>query len=133
MNLLGNVQSIRCSLSSLNLSTVYTRVTSLTVDFSSQNDYRIYDVLQTIGRFLPNVHYLYVEISNLDDIYIILIYFIRKLVHLFDIHVTLNESNRQFDKTSFLLWFDEFKIFNQLNSRVQVEFGHENNRLHISL
>ena len=133
MKLLPNVQSLRLCVSALNLSDICTRVTSLTIDFNARFQYKTYNALEQIGRFLPNIHYLYIEIANTNEIFVVLTYFLRKLTHLLDIHVTLQEAGAQFDQTNILLWFDEFKIFNLLNNRVQMEFGYENNRLHISL
>ena len=86
-----------------------------------------------MSTYLPNIRYLYFELKNAQDIYILLIYSLRKLVNLLDIHVTLHEANARIDQQGFLSWFNEFKSLNGLNNRVQVEFGDEDNRLHISL
>ena len=86
-----------------------------------------------MGTYLPNARYLYFELKNTQDIYIFLIYCLRKLVHLLDIHITLQEQNAYINQEEFLLWFNDYKLLNGLNNRVQVEFGDGDNRLHISL
>jgi hypothetical protein len=133
LNLLPNVQSLRISVLLLDLSIIFTRITSLTIDFTSNILYKSTDILHQISTYLPNIRYLYFEFKNAQDIYIFLIYCLRKLVNLLDIHVTLHETNARIDREEFILWFNEFKLLNALNNRVQVEFGDEDNRLHISL
>ncbi len=133
LNLLPNVQSLRISVLLLDLSIIFTRITSLTIDFTSNILYKSTDILHQISTYLPNIRYLYLEFKNAQDIYIFLIYCLRKLVNLLDIHVTLHETNARIDRQGFILWFNEFKLLNALNNRVQVEFGDEDNRLHISL
>jgi hypothetical protein len=117
----------------LNISTNLTRITSLTIDFNSTIICYATDILRQIGIYLPNIRYLYFELTNAQDIYIILIYCLRKFVHLLDIHVTLHQTNACIDQETFLLWFNEYKLLNGLNNKAQVEFGDEDNRLHISL
>ena len=133
LQLLPNAQSLRVCASLLSISTVLTRVTSLTIDLNSSHARQAHVVLRQIGQCLPNIRYLYLELVNANEIFILLIYCLRKLVHLLDIHVTLHETNARFDRPTFLAWFDEFKLLDRLNSRVQVEFGDDDNRLHISL
>lgn len=133
LNLLPNVQSLRISVLLLDLSIIFTRITSLTIDFTSNILYKSTDILHQISTYLPNIRYLYFEFKTAQDIYIFLIYCLRKLVNLLDIHVTLHETNARIDREEFILWFNEFKLLNALNNRVQVEFGDEDNRLHISL
>ncbi len=133
LNLLPNVQSLRISASLFNISTILTRITSLTIDFNSTIIYKSTNILQQMSTYLPNIRYLYFELKTAQDIYIYLIYCLRKLIHLLDIHITLHEANARLDQQGFLLWFNDYKILNGLNTRVQVEFGDEDNRLHISL
>lgn len=133
LNLLPNVQSLRIPASLLNISTILTRITSLTIDFNSTINYKLADILRQMGTYLPNARYLYFELKNTQDIYIFLIYCLRKLVHLLDIHITLHDANAYINQEEFLLWFNDYKSLNGLNNRVQVEFGDEDNRLHISL
>ncbi len=133
LNLLPNVQSLRISASLFDISTILTRITSLTIDFNSTVTFKSTDILHRMTTYLPNIRYLYFEFKNAQDIYIYLIYCLRKLVHLLDIHVTLHELNAYIDQQGFLSWFNDYKLLNGLNNRVQVEFGDENNRLHISL
>jgi len=130
---LPNVQSLRISAPLFNISTLLTRITSLTIDFSSNIIYKSTNILHQISTYLPNIRYLYFELKNAQDIYIYLIYCLRKLVHLLDIHITLHELNASIDDQGFQLWFNDYKLLNGLNNRVQVEFGDERNRLHISL
>jgi hypothetical protein len=108
-------------------------MTSLTIDFNSTVACPSTDILRQIGHYMPNVRYLYLELINTNEIFILLVYCLRKLVHLLDIHVTLHDSNARFDQSTFILWFNELKSFDRLHSRVQVEFGDDSNRLHISL
>lgn len=83
---------------------------------------------------MPNVRYLYYDLKTTQDIYILLIYSLRKLTHLLDIHVTLPQTNGDsIDQMNFILWFTDFISLNGLNQRVQVEFGDDDKRLHISL
>lgn len=133
MDLLPNVQSLRASPWLFDLSTSYTRITSLTIDFNSNIIYEPTQALRQMGKSFSNIRYLYFELKTAQDIYILLIYCLRKFVHLLDIHVTLYETRASIDEDSFLLWFNDFKSFNGLNKRIQVEFGDEHNRLHISL
>ncbi len=128
-----NIQSLRISAPLFNISTLLTRITSLTIDFSSNIIYKSTNILHQISTYLPNIRYLYFELKNAQDIYIYLIYCLRKLVHLLDIHITLHELNASIDHQGFQLWFNDYKLLNGLNNRVQVEFGDEYNRLHISL
>lgn len=86
-----------------------------------------------MSTYLPNIRYLYLELKNDQDIYVYLIYSLRKLVHLLDVHITLHELNARINQQIFLSWFNDYKLLNGLNNRVQVEFGDEDNRLHISL
>jgi hypothetical protein len=86
-----------------------------------------------MSTYIPNIRYLYFELKTGQDIYIFLMYCLRKFVHLLDIHVTLHENNARIDRQGFLSWFNEFKSLNGLNNRIQVEFGDDNNRLHVSL
>ena len=133
LNLLPNVQSLRVSAAIMQISTNLPRVTSLTVDFTTSLSCRTTEILRRIGTHLPNVRYLYLELNAAGEIYILLIYFLRKLAQLFDIHVTLHGTSARFDRVPLIEWFNEFKSFERLNSRAQVEFADENNRLHISL
>jgi hypothetical protein len=86
-----------------------------------------------MSTYLPNIRYLYFELKDAQNIYILLIYCLRKLAHLLDIHITLHEQNARIDQQMFISWFNEYKLLNGLNDKVQVEFGDENTRLHISL
>ncbi|CAF4036805.1 unnamed protein product [Rotaria sordida] len=133
LNLLPNVQSLRIDASLFSISTVLTRITSLTIDFNSNVKYKSTDILRQMGTFLPNIRYLYFELKDAQDIYIFLIYCLRKLEHLLDIHMTLHELNVRIDQQAFMSWFNEHKLLNGLNNKVQVEFGGDDNRLHISL
>ncbi|CAF3953958.1 unnamed protein product [Rotaria sp. Silwood2] len=133
LNLLPNVQSLRIDASLFNISTVFTRITSLTVDLNSNVICKTTDILRQMGTFLPNIRYLYLELKNAQDIYILLVYCLRKLEHLLDIHITLHEPNVRIDQQAFISWFNDYKLLNGLNNKVQVEFGGEDNRLHISL
>ncbi|CAM4823935.1 unnamed protein product, partial [Rotaria magnacalcarata] len=133
LNLLPNVQSLRIDASLLNLATVLTRITSLTIDFNSSTIKKTTDILRQMSTCLPSIRYLYLEFKDAQDIYIYLIYGLRKLVHLLDIHITIHEPNVRIDPDSFTSWFNDYKSLNGLNSKVQVEFGGEDNRLHISL
>lgn len=117
----------------MNISINLPRVTSLTVDLATSVPCRTTEILRQIGISLPNIRYLYLELNTAAEIYILLIFCLRKLVHLFDIHVTLHGSNARFDQIHFIEWFNDFKLLDRLNSRAQVEFADENNRLHISL
>ena len=117
----------------MNISSLLTRITSLTIDFTSNHHYRVTDILRQIGHYLPNIRYLYFELDNADEIYILLVFGLRKLVHLLDIHVTLHHAQAQIDQQAFMAWLNDYKSLNGLNNKVQVEFGNENNRLHISL
>ena len=133
LNFLPNVQSLRACASLFDLSTSYPRVTSLTIDFNSNILCEPTDILRQMGKSFSNLRYLYLELKDAQNIYILLIYCLRKLVHLLDIHLTLHEPHARLDEQAFLLWFNDFKSFNGLNKRIQVEFGDELNRLHISL
>jgi hypothetical protein len=133
LNLLPNVQSLRIPASLFNISTILTRITSLTIDFNSAVIYKSTDILHQMDTYLPNTRYLYFEFKTAQDIYIFLIYCLRKLVHLLDIHITVHETNAYIDKQAFISWFNEYKLLNGLHNKVQVEFGDEDNRLHISL
>lgn len=133
LNLLPNVQSLRISAQLFHISTLLTRITSLTIDFNLDFHGKLTDILFGMSKYLPNIRYLYLELKTDRDIYIYLIYCLRKLVHLLDIHVTLYDSNAHIDQQAFSSWFNDYKQLNGLNSRVQVEFGNEDNRLHISL
>lgn len=108
-------------------------MTSLTIDLNVNDARQSTVILRQIGQYLPSVRYLYLELVNANEIFILLIYCLRKLVHLLDIHVTMHDSAARFDRRTFLAWFNEFKLMDRLNSRVQVEFGDDDNRLHISL
>lgn len=133
LNLLTNVQSLRTDASVLNVSTVFSRITSLTIDFNSNAIYNLTDILRQMSTYLPNIRYLYFELKDASDINIFITYCLRKLVHLLDIHVTLYETNARIDQQMFISWFNDYKLLNGLNNKVQVEFGDEENRLHISL
>ncbi len=133
LNILPNVQSLRISASLLNISTNLTRITSLTIDLNSIVVCKLTDLLHSMSTYLPNIRYLYFELKDAQNIYILLIYCLRKLVHLLDIHITLHEQNARIDQQMFISWFNEYKLLNGLNDKVQVEFGDENTRLHISL
>jgi hypothetical protein len=133
LNLLPNVQSLRISALLLDLSTIFNRITSLTIDLNSNIFYKSTDILHQMSTYLPNIRYLYFELKTSQDIYIFLIYCLRKLVNLLDIHVTIHEPNTRIDRQGLILWFNEFKLLNGLNNRIQVEFGDDDNRLHISL
>lgn len=133
LDLLPNVQSLRAAASLLDLPTNYTRITSLTIDFNSNIPSEPSDVLRQMGKSFSNIRYLYFELKTAQNIYILLIYCLRKFVHLLDIHVTLHELHARIDEEHVLLWFNDFKLFNGLNQRIQIEFSDEQNRLHISL
>ena len=133
LNLLPNVQSLRIDITLLNFSTVLTRITSLTIDFSITTVYNLADILRQMGTYLPNIRYLYLELKNAEDIYIFLTYSLRKFVHLLDIHVALHEQGACVDQQTFTAWFNDYKLLNGLNNKIQVEFGNEDNSLHISL
>lgn len=134
LNLLPNVQSLRTCAELFDLlSTNYPRLTSLTIDLNSDLVSEPTNILRQIGKSFSNLRYLYFELKNALNIYIYLIYCLRKFVHLLDIHVTLHETHALIDEQAFLLWFNDFKSYNGLNQRIQVEFADELNRLHISL
>lgn len=133
LNLLPNIQSLRLPACALHLSTILTRVTSLTIDFNINESYKLPNTLKQISRYFPNIRYLYYDLQTTRDIYILLIYSLRKLTHLLDIHVTLAQTSTSIDQMDFIRWFTDFKSLSGLNQRVQVEFGDDDKRLHISL
>ncbi|UJR36676.1 hypothetical protein I4U23_029393 [Adineta vaga] len=132
LNLLPNVQSLRVSDCLLQISTVLTRITSLTIDCTANVPCNPTYILRQMAKYFPNIRYLYLELKDTQNIYIFLTYCLRKLAHLLDLHITFHDTNSCVDQQRFLSWFNEYKLLNVLNSKVQVEFSDEDNRIHIS-
>ena len=89
-------------------------------------------ILRQIGIYFPNIHFLSFELTNAQDIYILLSYCLRKLPDLIYVDIKLSEIDAHIDREEFILWFNDYKQLNGLDDDVQVEMNDDVTLLLIS-
>ncbi|UJR09385.1 hypothetical protein I4U23_013628 [Adineta vaga] len=133
LNILPNVTSLQLPVSSLHLSNSLPLMKFLTVTIPSNIDNDLTYFLDQITNSLPNISWLYLQLENIDHIYIFLPHCLQRLFQLYYLEVSVKESSSCIDQQRFVSWFDDYKKLNELDDHIQVEFSHDNYEFFISL
>ncbi|CAF4436169.1 unnamed protein product, partial [Adineta steineri] len=121
------------SASSLDLSITLSSIDSLTIIVDSSIEYNSTNILRQIASHFPDISMLRFELTNNNDIYILISYCFRKLAYLTLMTVAINESSSPVDRQGFILWFNDYKQLNGLYDDAEVEFNEDNHIFQIAL
>lgn len=132
LNILPNVTSLYVPVSSLHLSNSLPLIKSLTVTIPSSIDNELTHLLDQTTNYLANISWLYLQLENIDHMYILLPCCLQTLSKLYYLEVSVKESSPCIDQQRFVSWFDDYKQLNGLDDHIQVEFSFDNRMLCIS-
>ncbi|CAF1013694.1 unnamed protein product [Adineta steineri] len=133
LKLFPNINYLKLSASSLDLSITFSSIDSLTIIVDSSTEYNSTNILRQIASHFPDISTLRFEITNNNDIYILISYCFRKLAYLTLMTVAINESSSPVDRQGFILWFNDYKQLNGLYDDAEVEFNEDNHIFQIAL
>ncbi|CAF4238119.1 unnamed protein product, partial [Adineta steineri] len=126
LKLFPNINYLKLSASSLDLSITLSSIDSLTIIVDSSTEYNSTNILRQIASHFPDISTLRFELTNNNDIYILISYCFRKLAYLTLLTVAINESSSPVDRQGFILWFNDYKQLNGLYDDAEVEFNEDN-------
>ncbi|CAF1302260.1 unnamed protein product [Adineta steineri] len=133
LKLFPNINYLKLSASSLDLSITLSSIDSLTIIVDSSTEYNSTNILRQIASHFPDISTLRFELTNNNDIHILISYCFRKLAYLTLMTVAINESSSPVDRQGFILWFKDYKQLNGLYDDAEVEFNEDNHIFQIAL